>query len=82
MKDDVEMIELGIEQKNKEALTEMLHMVGQLATQADRILNYPQFAKTDVGYTDIYGDLQKAIVGMIRGSEFAFKELTGIEYQE
>ena len=25
-------------------------------------------------------DLQKAIVGIIRGSEFAFKELTGVEY--
>ena len=70
------------DQKSKEALTEILHMVGRLATQCDRILNYPQFAKTDVGYTDTYGDLQKAIVGMIRGSEFAFKELTGIEYQE
>jgi len=72
---------MELEQKNKESLTEMLHMVGQLATQADRILNYPQFAKTDVGYTDTYGDLQKAIVGMIRGSEFAFEELTGVKYQ-
>jgi len=70
------------DQKSKEALTEILHMVGRLATQCDRILNYPQFAKTDVGYTDHYGDLQKAIVGMIRGSEFAFKELTGVDYQK
>jgi len=27
-------------------------------------------------------DLQKAIVGIIRGSEFAFEELTGVKYQE
>ena len=25
-------------------------------------------------------DLQKAIVGIIRGSEFAFEELTGVKY--
>ena len=25
-------------------------------------------------------DLQKAIVGVIRGSEFAFEELTGVKY--
>ena len=25
-------------------------------------------------------DLQKAIVGLIRGSEFAFEELTGVKY--
>jgi hypothetical protein len=29
---------------------------------------------------DNYGDLQKAIVGIIRGSEFAFEELTGVKY--
>tara|TARA_Y100000296_G_C5051032_1_gene194826 strand:+ start:482 stop:703 length:222 start_codon:yes stop_codon:yes gene_type:complete len=73
---------MELEQKNKEALTEILHMISKMATQCDRILNYPQFAKTDVGYTDSYGDLQKAIVGMIRGSEFAFEELTGVKYQD
>ena len=26
-------------------------------------------------------DLQKAIVGIIRGSEFAFEELTGVKYK-
>ena len=25
-------------------------------------------------------DLQKAIVGIVRGSEFAFEELTGVKY--
>ena len=27
-------------------------------------------------------DLQKAIVGIIRGSEFAFEELTGVKYHQ
>ena len=27
-------------------------------------------------------DLQKAIVGIIRGSEFAFEELTGVKYND
>ena len=80
---------MELEQKNKEALTEILHMVSQLATQCDRILNYTHiqpkiwkggFENKSQGYTDPYGELQKAIVGMIRGSEFAFKELTGVEY--
>ena len=27
-------------------------------------------------------DLQKAIVGIIRGSDFAFEELTGVKYHQ
>ena len=27
-------------------------------------------------------DLQKAIVGILRGSEFAFEELTGVKYHQ
>ena len=82
---------IALEQKNIESLTEILHMVSQLATQCDRILNYTHiqpnlvragFANKFQGYTDPYGDLQKAIVGMIRGSEFAFEELTGVKYQD
>jgi hypothetical protein len=67
--------------KNKAELTEILRTISQLALKCDRLLNHDYLAKTDEGYGDQYGDLQKAMVGMIRGSEIAFEELTGVKYQ-
>ena len=37
-------------------------------------------AKTLAMSGEYDSDLQKAIVGIIRGSEFAFEELTGVKY--
>ena len=37
-------------------------------------------AKTLAMSGEFDSDLQKAIVGIIRGSEFAFEELTGVKY--
>ena len=37
-------------------------------------------AKTLAMSGEYNSDLQKAIVGIIRGSEFAFEELTGVKY--
>ena len=39
-------------------------------------------AKTLAMSGEYDSDLQKAIVGIIRGSEFAFEELTGVKYQD
>ena len=50
-------------------LSQTLKILEGLATKA-RIINDGQHNS----------DLQKAIVGIIRGSEFAFEELTGVKY--
>ena len=39
-------------------------------------------AKTLAMSGEYDSDLQKAIVGIIRGSEFAFEELTGVKYHQ
>jgi hypothetical protein len=51
-------------------LSQTLKILEGLATKA-RIINDGQHNS----------DLQKAIVGIIRGSEFAFEELTGVKYE-
>ena len=54
---------------NKE-LSRSLEIIGGLANKAS-ILALSEEHKSD---------LQKAIVGIIRGGEFAFEELTGVKY--
>ena len=56
-------------QTPQQKLTESLFILQGLANKAI-LLN--------TGEHD--SDLQKAIVGIIRGSEFAFEELTGVKY--
>jgi len=51
-------------------LSQTLEIIGGLANKASIL------AMTDKNNSD----LQKAIVGIIRGSEFAFEELTGVKY--
>ena len=53
-------------------LSQTLEIIGGLANKASIL------AMTDKNNSD----LQKAIVGIIRGSEFAFEELTGVKYHE
>ena len=56
---------------NKE-LSRSLEIIGSLANKAS-ILALSEEHKSD---------LQKAIVGIIRGGEFAFEELTGVKYHQ
>jgi len=58
---------------NKTELTEMMRIISQLALKCDRLINHDYLAKTDEGYVDQYGDLQKAVVSI-------FEQLTGVKY--
>ena len=71
---------MEVQLDNKAELTELMRTISQLALKCDRLINHNYLAKTDEGYGDQYGDLQKATVSMIRGSEIAFEKLTGVKY--
>ena len=74
--------------KTKE-LVETFTTISRLADKSKELMfqlkHYEPFW-TDKGmeepFGDTYGDLQKAIVSMIRGSEIAFEELTGVKYHQ
>ena len=61
-------------------LTETLELLGMSCTLCQDLNRVASMPKDDMDYRDVYGDLQKAIVGIIRGSEIAFEELTGVKY--
>ena len=54
----------------------------QLYQTLDIIEGLCNKAKTLAMSGEYDSDLQKAIVGIIRGSEFAFEELTGVKYHQ
>lgn len=56
---------------NKE-LSQSLEIIGGLANKASILALSKEHNS----------DLQKAIVGIIRGGEFAFEELTGVKYND
>ena len=65
--------------KQQEQLSELLGMISQLCFKGQDLIKQSQ-AHSPQGYWDYSGDLQKAIVSIIRGSEMAFKDLTGVDY--
>jgi len=67
--------------EQQEKLSELLGMISQLCFKGQDIIKQSQAHQSKTGgYWDYSGDLQKAIVSIIRGSEIAFEELTGVKY--
>ena len=67
--------------EQQEQLSELLSMTSQLCFKGQDIIKQSQAHQSKTGgYWDYSGDLQKAIVSIIRGSEMAFKDLTGVDY--
>jgi len=58
-------------QVNEKQIVESLEMIGRLAELSVQCAQTGQLS-----------ELQKAIVGMIRGSEIVFEELTGVKYHQ
>ena len=58
-------------QINEKQIVESLEMIGRLAELSVKCAQTGQLS-----------DLQKAVVGMIRGSEIVFEELTGVKYHD
>ena len=71
-------------QETSSELDEQLDLLGQLCRKARDLIKLESIADVhaDMDYRDTYGDLQKAVVGMIRGSEIAFQQLTGVKYHD
>ena len=67
--------------EQQEQLSELLGMISQLCFKGQDIIHkQSQSPPNPQGYWDYSGDLQKAIVSIIRGSEMAFEDLTGVKY--
>ena len=58
-------------QMNEKQIVESLEMIGRLAELSVQCAQTGQLS-----------ELQKAIVGMIRGSEITFEQLTGVKYHD
>ena len=66
---------------DEEALDEIADLANstkQLAGKLERTAI--RFGEDPERWKDDYGDMQKLIVSIIRGSEIMFEELTGVEY--
>ena len=58
-------------EQSMKQIVESLEMIGRLAELSVKCAQTVQLS-----------DLQKAVVGMIRGSEIVFEELTGVKYHD